>query len=479
MAAEGQSAVPHASRRRLTIGRRLFYTHLLVALLVAFGLGSYLHWVAEAELSRALEARLVDNATLAAEAVGVGDWEAVRHPSDTQRPEYADLSSRLSAIVKRNQAIERLLVVRQEDGQVTAVADSRGANSGYAPGDSLPPALGRQASGAAQAGAISGSSKDFNALTTLPGGGGRYRMLLQIPAEDIDGKLETLRINSAVSFILAVALALAMSVWLARSAQRVLRRFALRFREIAEGRLDQKLDLAGNDEFVDLAVALDEMAGRLNEAQRVRESALGDLQAARDRLEGMVRERSIELDQLNVMLRSEIEQRCQLEAALAEAAATDTMTQLLNRRGMVEALEHAAEQARRQKSSFIVAVVDIDLFKRVNDQLGHSVGDQVVIAIGRRLKSSLGHVDAACRWGGEEFLLLWPGLTITEGEKRANALRESIAAGPIYPQGPQITVSIGVAEFTGLDTLDRCINRADKALYRAKTNGRNCVVVGL
>ncbi|HWS26298.1 MAG TPA: diguanylate cyclase, partial [Xanthomonadales bacterium] len=319
----------------------------------------------------------------------------------------------------------------------------------------------------------------FNALTPLPGHSGHYQMVLRIHAEDIDSKLQALRVNSAVSFVLAVVLALGMSIWLARSAQMVLRRFAMRFRQIAEVRLDQRIDLAGNDEFVDLALALEDMAGRLQQSQREREGAVVDLQAARDRLEGMVRDRSIELDQLNVMLRSEIEQRCQLEAALAEAAATDTMTQLLNRRGMLEALEHAAEQARRQRNSFIVAIVDIDLFKRVNDQLGHSVGDQVVIAIGRRLKSSLRHTDAAGRWGGEEFLLLWPGLTITEGEKRANELREAIASGPIYPHGPQITISIGVAEFTGLDTLDRCIIRADKALYRAKTDGRNRVVVGL
>lgn len=479
MAAVGQTALPHTSRRRLTIGRRLFYTHLLVALLVAFGLGAYLHWVAEAELSGALKARLVDNATLAAEAVGLGEWQAIRSPSDTQRPEYAELMRQLSAIVARNAAIERLLVVREEEGKLTAVADSLGATSGYAPGDSLADAIGRIASGATQARAVASANEGFNAVTPLRSDSGKYQMLVRIPAEDIYGKLETLRVNSAVSFVLAVVLALGMSIWLARSAQQVLRRFALRFREIAEGRLDHRLDLAGNDEFVDLAVALDDMAGRLQQSQREREGALGELQAARDRLEGMVRDRTIELDQLNVMLRSEIEQRCQLEAALAEAAATDTMTQLLNRRGMLEALDHAAEQARRQKSSFIVAVVDIDLFKRVNDQLGHSVGDQVVIAIGRRLKASLRHADAACRWGGEEFLLLWPGLTITEGERRANELRENIASGSIYPHGPQITVSIGVAEFTGLDTLDRCINRADKALYRAKTDGRNRVVVGL
>ena len=142
--------MPHASRRRLTIGRRLFYTHLLVALLVAFGLGSYLHWVAEAELSSALRTRLVDNATLAAEAVGPGDWAAIRVPSDTQRPEYAELMRRLSAIVERNPAIERLLVVRRADEQLTAVADSQGATSGYTPGDSLPASLGRLARGATQ-----------------------------------------------------------------------------------------------------------------------------------------------------------------------------------------------------------------------------------------------------------------------------------------------------------------------------------------
>ncbi len=479
MAAAGPTDPPHASRRRLTIGRRLFYTHLLVALLVAFGLGSYLHWAAEAELKSALNNRLIENATLAAEAIGAGDWESIRLPSDTQRVEYADLMRRLPAIVARNRAIARLLLVRESDGRITAVADSLGATSGYAPGDSLAQAWGQQAIAADGARAIVGGAGGFNALAPLPGENGRYFAFLSIASEDIDSKLGELRVNSAVSFVLAVALALAMSIWLSRSVQRVLRRFATRFREIAEGRLDQKLDLDGNDEFVDLALALDEMAARLEQSRQEREGALGELQAARDRLEAMVRERSSELDRLNVMLRQEIEQRCQLEAALAEAAATDTMTRLLNRRGMVEALEHASEQARRQRTSFIVAVGDIDQFKRINDQFGHWVGDQVLIALGRRLKDSLRHTDAAGRWGGEEFVLLWPGLSITEGEQRANQLRETLAAGPIYPEGPTITISIGVAEFTGLDTLDRCISRADKALYRAKTEGRNKVCVGM
>ena len=101
------------------------------------------------------------------------------------------------------------------------------------------------------------------------------------------------------------------------------------------------------------------------------------------------------------------------------------------------------------------------------------------IAVGRRLKQSLQDHDADGRWGGEEFLLLWPGMRITEAEARANQLRETMGNSAIYAGGPQITISLGRAEFTGLDSLDRCINRADRALYRAKMEGRNRVCVAV
>lgn len=479
MAAAGQTAEPHASRRRLGIGRRLFYTHLLVALLVAFGLGTVLHFAAEAELRASLNQRLADNAALAADALGSSNWDTVRTRADTHRPEYIELVRRMQDIIGRSPAIERLLVVREDADRLEVVADSLGAVRGHSPGDSTPAALRSIAAGASVAQPLNDVVDGFNALSPLPGQSSGYLLLLRIPVDDIDDKLEKLRAKSTVSFVLAVALALAMSMWLAQSARRVLRAFAMRFRQIAEGKLDQRLDLGGNDEFADLALALEDMTSRLAASQRDREGALVDLKAARDRLEGMVRERSVELEKLNNMLRQEIEQRCQLEAALAEAAATDSMTRLLNRRGMLEALEHAAEQARRQKGSFIVAVADIDHFKRINDQFGHSVGDQVLVAVGRRLKQSLQDHDAAGRWGGEEFLLLWPGMGITEAEARANQLREAIASSAIYAGGPQITISLGLAEFTGLDSLDRCINRADRALYRAKMEGRNRVCVAV
>jgi diguanylate cyclase (GGDEF)-like protein len=465
-----------STRRRMTIGRRLFYTHLLVAILVAGSLGAYLHMAAESELREALANRIAENAQLAAQALTNSGWDSIDQPGDMDEEPYRALSAKLSAIATSNPGISRLMVFRSAE-ESAVIADSFGATSGYAPGDRL------SGFGQAIAGSPSGLTHNsplaaFNAVVAIPGAAG-YGLALNIPTQDISDKLHQLRANSAVSFVLAVALALAMSLWLASSARGILRRFATRFRDIAEGKLAQRFEVRADDEFSELAVALDDMSARIDNSQREREQALVDLKTARDKLEDMVRQRSIELDKLNVMLRNEIEQRCQLEAALAEAAATDSMTRLLNRRGMIEALDQAVEQAKRLKSAFIIVIVDVDHFKRINDQHGHSVGDQVLIALGRRLKNSLGHLDAAARWGGEEFLLLWPRITITEAEQRANALRQVLAEVPIYPGGPQITLSMGVAEFTGLDNLDRCINRADKALYRAKQEGRNRVMVGI
>ena len=466
--------VARPTRRRMTIGRRLFYTHLLVALLVAAGLGSYLHMAAESELRLELRTRVVENAKLTAQAIEPGAWDSIDSSSDTLDPAYQALLTKLRAISASNPSVTRLMVFRI-DTTATVVGDSAGATNGYAPGDRL---AGFEAIKLSSEPQFDSPLTGFNAMIAIPGAGD-YGLALSISTQDISDKLHQVRVNSAVSFIFAVALALAMSFWLAKSARDILRRFATRFRDIAEGRLAQRFEVRADDEFSELAIALDDMSSRLELSQREREEALADLKGARDRLEEMVRQRSAELDKLNVMLRGEIEQRCQLEAALAEAAATDSMTRLLNRRGMLEALDQAVEQVKRHKTAFIVVIVDVDHFKRINDQHGHSVGDQVLIALGRKLKNSLGHSDAAARWGGEEFLMLWPRITITEAEQRANALRQVLGETPIYPGGPQITLSMGVAEFTGLDNLDRCVNRADKALYRAKQEGRNRVKVGV
>lgn len=466
---------PAARGPRLSIGRRLFYTHLLVALIVASALGLYMHGAAEMELRANLTQRVQAAALLAAQALDQSvDMTAITGSQDTQRPEYSALLQRMRNIEKGDQAIERVVVVRLEGERATAIADSSGASVGYLPGDAI-------AGFAARGDAVTvlESNSEFQAFARLPSDASRYGVLIAARVDDISDKLATLRRNSLLSFIVAVVLALIISMWLARMARATFGRFALRFRDIAEGRLDQRLELPLRDEFADLARAIEDMAERLRVSNREREGAIADLKVARDQLEKSVRERTEELDRLNVMLRREIEQRCQLEAALAEAAATDSLSRLLNRRGMLELLEHAAEQARKQHTSFVLVIVDVDHFKRINDQYGHAAGDRVLGEIAKRLKAALRPNEAAARWGGEEFLLLWPGISLNDAERRANGLRELMNQGALFAGGPQVTVSMGVAEFTGLDSLDRCVIRADKALYRAKEEGRNRVCIGL
>jgi diguanylate cyclase (GGDEF)-like protein len=442
----------------MSIGRRLFYTHLLVALIVAFALGAYLHWAAEQELRQALELRLVDNARLAAKSLDRIDIDPATGEANWQ--------AAVSSLTEGNPGIRRVVLLAGSGDVRIVLADSAGPGSpldlqtlGRPEG---PVVLREQAAG-------------FNAAAPLTAG--ERMVALSVATDDIHGKLSKLRIDSAISFVIAVVLALAMSAWLAQSARGVLRRFSARFADIAEGRLDSRLELRSDDEFTELARALNDMSERLAQSRSERDKTASELATAHERLQTMVRERTAELEQLNIEHRDEIERRCQLEAALAEAAATDAMTGLLNRRGMSVALEHAVAQARRQGRKLAVVVCDIDHFKMVNDQYGHGVGDQAIVALAKRLKSDLGPHEVAGRWGGEEFLLLWPGIDLPEAERRCYDLREELTSRPLLAGGPAITVSFGLAAHAPTETADHCVLRADRALYRAKDAGRNRVCV--
>ncbi|MCB1641452.1 MAG: diguanylate cyclase [Xanthomonadales bacterium] len=216
---------------------------------------------------------------------------------------------------------------------------------------------------------------------------------------------------------------------------------------------------------------------RLARVDAERTQALEEARSASAQLERNVRERTAELDRLNSVLRKEIEQRCQLEAVLAEAAATDALTRLLNRRGMVELLEQLAARTHQQRRHFCVAIADVDHFKSINDRFGHASGDRVLVAVASRLRRDLKGEEAAARWGGEEFLMVWPEIPLAAAEERANRLREALAAMPLFDGAPTVTISFGLVEYSGLEPLDACLVRADKALYRAKELGRDRVVV--
>ncbi len=163
-----------------------------------------------------------------------------------------------------------------------------------------------------------------------------------------------------------------------------------------------------------------------------------------------------------------------------EASRTDSLTGLPNRRGFLEAGDGALARSRRSGRPVSVVLSDLDHFKRVNDTLGHAAGDEVLKAVAEAIRGSLRAQDVAARWGGEEFILLLPD-TGREGALHVAEQARSAIAGLTmeYAGTPiRITLSLGAAEHQRGRNLEETIAQADAALYLAKQEGRDRVVIG-
>jgi diguanylate cyclase (GGDEF)-like protein len=157
----------------------------------------------------------------------------------------------------------------------------------------------------------------------------------------------------------------------------------------------------------------------------------------------------------------------------------DPLTNLYNRRYLTAIVETELVRAKRLKSSLSLLIIDIDRFKEVNDKYGHHAGDKVLVAVAATLKAGLRTYDIASRYGGEEFVLVLPGTPLTVGTEVAERLRNAVHSLKLgFPmEMATVTVSVGVAAFSDEQSDDfySLFNRADKALYLAKKNGRNRV----
>jgi diguanylate cyclase (GGDEF)-like protein len=162
---------------------------------------------------------------------------------------------------------------------------------------------------------------------------------------------------------------------------------------------------------------------------------------------------------------------------LKVAANTDVLTHLLNRRAMMHQLEIAMNQFYRSDRVFAIILIDVDYFKRVNDVYGHDGGDMVLVHLAQILQTKMRQIDSACRWGGEEFLILLPDTTLDQAEEIAERLRCYVESNP-SPSNIQITISLGIAVIRQhCNSLESLITAADHALYAAKRNGRNRVAI--
>jgi len=160
---------------------------------------------------------------------------------------------------------------------------------------------------------------------------------------------------------------------------------------------------------------------------------------------------------------------------LENVAATDSLTGLLNRHAFELIYDQAVHEAKRAKTPIAMILLDIDNFKSINDNYGHLAGDQVILRIARMLENSLRDGDVLCRWGGEEYIILLKNTSLKPALGVAEKLRLALAAENFQLNDKHITGSFGVAEFKEGETLVHFFARADKALYQAKTAGRNRV----
>lgn len=188
---------------------------------------------------------------------------------------------------------------------------------------------------------------------------------------------------------------------------------------------------------------------------------------------------------LQTELRRKIEALRELNAALTETnkrlfdvAHHDTLTGLPNRRLIIDRLQQEWAAYQRRKTSFAVALLDLDYFKRVNDERGHDVGDAVLARLARVLRRQIRAEDIVARFGGEEFLILMPNTELGAARRLAERVRASVAREPFFGSDatPSMTASIGVAAAApDLDSWQALLKVADTQLYAAKGAGRDRV----
>ncbi len=195
----------------------------------------------------------------------------------------------------------------------------------------------------------------------------------------------------------------------------------------------------------------------------------------------------VKLRQFNAELEYKVSQRTkdldernqQLEAAslkMEELAYTDTLTGMANRRAGVKEVKAYIQRASTKYSPIVIAILDIDHFKQVNDTYGHQVGDEVLCDVATFLRNCLRPSDRVYRWGGEEFLIMLPGADASLAMDVCQRLREGVS-GINFLNAGQVTVSIGLTEFKTDDSYDSIIQRADESLYLAKERGRDRVII--
>ncbi|MDR2861464.1 MAG: GGDEF domain-containing protein [Syntrophobacterales bacterium] len=239
---------------------------------------------------------------------------------------------------------------------------------------------------------------------------------------------------------------------------------------VAGGDFSQRVEFMG-----EFAVSFNAMVEQLR-------STIEDLQRKEELLSALTNKLQLEIEE-----KIKIEQALRAsEARYKNLASTDALTGLYNRRYFFKAAANEIARIKRNKRSFCLGIMDVDHFKKFNDEYGHQNGDRCLVQIARLALKSIREMDLLARYGGEEFIFLFPEANMEQGFAIAERIRNFIANVPVVmtnSTSASVTVSIGlrlVEEFEGQTTnelLQTAIQQADIALYMAKNKGRDKVIV--
>ena len=467
---------------RLPIQRKLFLSHFFAVVLVSGSIGTYFYLSAAESLMGSLQARLRNSAALVSQTVDARELAGIRGAADVSRPAYRKYLALLRDFKHTNPDVAFLYVMRREGGRVLLVIDKDESEEQALPGREY-----RELVPALLAG-FSGPSVDAQIATDEWGtflsgyapprnGVGAYLIGMDMRADEVAHKFRRLRLSGMLSLACSVLLAVLFSRALSQHFITGIQVLVSRCQAIAEGRLDEPVKFQAGDELDRLFQAFNGMSAHLVESREQHRQAQEALLHARDDLERRVEERTRDLTEMNARLTHEIAERVRAEDALAEAARSDYLTGLPNRRALIEQMAYEVVRCQRSRTPFSILLADVDHFKRVNDTRGHAAGDEALCQVAQRMRESVRAQDLVSRWGGEEFLVLLtetdlPGALVAAEKVRAAVESRDFPAG----QGAvRITLSIGATAYLAGQSVDECIHAADAALYQAKAQGRNCV----
>ncbi|MEO8155681.1 MAG: diguanylate cyclase [Rhizobacter sp.] len=223
---------------------------------------------------------------------------------------------------------------------------------------------------------------------------------------------------------------------------------------------------------IEKADTLESLAGVVREMVEESRTVQSLVKVAQGKLQ-YEHERATDLSERVVELETELRR-------LAEEVSTDQLTKIANRRGLMQAFDAEKARLEREGTQLSIGLLDVDNFKRLNDELGHNAGDVALKSLADVVSKALRPMDLVARYGGEEFVVLLPNTPVGEGEQILTRLQRSLSGGLFMHEQKQVfvTFSAGVTAYRPGERIEAALERADEALYEAKRTGKNRTCVG-